>query len=52
VAAVAVDVEAGVVLAVAEEASVAGPLEAEADSQVGDFQAEVALAHRLAVAVK
>ena len=39
----AVDVEAGV----AEEALVAGPLVAEAD-----FQAEVALAHRLVVAVK
>ena len=47
VAAVAVDVEAGAALAEAEAALVAGPREAEAD-----FQAEVAPAHRLVVAVK
>ena len=46
-AAVAVDVEAGAALAEAEAALVAGPREAEAD-----FQAEVAPAHRLVVAVK
>jgi hypothetical protein len=50
VVAVAVDVEAGV--EAEEEASAVGHLAAEAVRLGADFQAEVARAHRMVVAVK